>query len=557
MGMVRIYDLAITFRLTTKEVLDRLHAGGVSTLTLNSTVDEERAREILLQPAARIPAHAIRPSTGAANAKTLPREMGGFISADVANELERTQLTTRYHTKGGTGFAAEDANAFADRIRLRHVEITGTGNEANGPDRIVDGTAIQTKYYPTATATIKSAFELDSGLFRYQDQMLEVPSDQYDECVKLFREKIAQGKVPGVTNPDEADRIVKKGTVTYRQARNIARAGNIDSLLYDAKTQAVTSAYVFAISFAVDFARRKWNGEETGDAVKNAVASGVVAGTASLITGVIAAQVLRTRAAAIGVVVVRDGVKTVSTTALGRAAIQKLATASLGKAVYGAAAMNHVSKLLRSNVITSTITTVVITAPDFYRAALAGSISWSQLSKNLVANISGVAAGAGGWVGGTAAGAAIGSIIPVIGTVAGGVVGGIIGAFAVGTAGSIAGKAIMDRFIEDDAKRMVQFVQEIVEELACDYLLSERETKEFATMVKTTLIAPWLREMYQAGSVNNSDYDRRQFASKCFDEVCRRIVGNRPTVSPPPTQEVEETLREFATIAGGQLSYAQ
>jgi translation initiation factor IF-2 len=63
--MVRVYDLATTFRLTTKEVLERLRAGGIDALTFGSTVDEERAREILSQPMARIPAHAIRPGTAA------------------------------------------------------------------------------------------------------------------------------------------------------------------------------------------------------------------------------------------------------------------------------------------------------------------------------------------------------------------------------------------------------------------------------------------------------------------------------------------------------------
>ena len=29
--------------------------------------------------------------------------------------------------------------------------------------------------------------------------MIEVPSDQYDECIKIMREKIQAGQVPGVT----------------------------------------------------------------------------------------------------------------------------------------------------------------------------------------------------------------------------------------------------------------------------------------------------------------------------------------------------------------------
>jgi translation initiation factor IF-2 len=64
-GTVRVYDLATSFRLTTKEVLERLHAAGIEALTFGSTVDEEQARDVLSQPVARIPAHTIRPGTPA------------------------------------------------------------------------------------------------------------------------------------------------------------------------------------------------------------------------------------------------------------------------------------------------------------------------------------------------------------------------------------------------------------------------------------------------------------------------------------------------------------
>ena len=65
MGMVRVYDLATAFRLTTREVLERLHAAGIEALTFSSQVDGEQARAILSQPVARIPVHMIRPGTGA------------------------------------------------------------------------------------------------------------------------------------------------------------------------------------------------------------------------------------------------------------------------------------------------------------------------------------------------------------------------------------------------------------------------------------------------------------------------------------------------------------
>lgn len=50
-------------------------------------------------------------------------------------------------------------------------------------------------------------------------------------------EKIRQEKVPGVSNPDAARSMVRKGSVTYRQAGRIAKAGNLDSIRFDAKTQ--------------------------------------------------------------------------------------------------------------------------------------------------------------------------------------------------------------------------------------------------------------------------------------------------------------------------------
>lgn len=204
-----------------------------------------------------------------------------YVAPDIAKGLEQAQIG-KYHTKGGHGFAAEDANAFADRIRLKQVEVTGTSYEANGADRVVDGVPLQTKYYQTPASTINAAFDVETGTYRYNSQVLEVPKDQYDECVKIMRERIARGKVPGVTDLSEVERLVKRGDVSYKQARNIAKAGNIDSLLFDAKTQAITTSYVFAISFGIHFAKRRWDGDETEDAIKGAVASAVAAGGTTL-----------------------------------------------------------------------------------------------------------------------------------------------------------------------------------------------------------------------------------------------------------------------------------
>ena len=44
--------------------------------------------------------------------------------------------------------------------------------------------------------------------------MLEVPSDQYDEAVELMKQKIGEGKVPGVSDPAEAENLVR-GNVRF------------------------------------------------------------------------------------------------------------------------------------------------------------------------------------------------------------------------------------------------------------------------------------------------------------------------------------------------------
>ena len=40
---------------------------------------------------------------------------------------------------------------------------------------------------------------------------IEVPSDKYDEAVRAMEEKIKNGQVKGVSDPNEAKNIVKKG----------------------------------------------------------------------------------------------------------------------------------------------------------------------------------------------------------------------------------------------------------------------------------------------------------------------------------------------------------
>jgi hypothetical protein len=356
-----------------------------------------------------------------------------------------------------------------------------------------------------------------------------------------MRRRIQRGQVPGLDDPADAEKIVQRGTITYKQARNIARAGNIDSLTFDAKTQSVTSSYVLAISFGVTYAQNLWHGEPPGKAIQTALVSAINSGSTTLISGVVSAQILRTKAAAIGHITLRSGLKVVSGNTIGREAIHRIAAGSLGKAVYGASAINHVSKLLRSNAVTATVVTVTTATPDFYRAVLDRSISWRQFTKNLSVNIAGVGGGAAGWLAGAGAGAAAGSVIPGPGTAVGGVIGGFLGALFGGTTGSSLAKKVADKIAEDDSVRLLQIVRAEIESLSFDYMLAEEEVAQVVDHVKKTLTPKWLRKMFK----QSGDQEKHNFVQREFEPCCKEIVEKRPKITLPSPESLSTEIQEF------------
>jgi hypothetical protein len=459
------------------------------------------------------------------------------VAPQIAHGVELTQIN-KFHTKGGTGFSAEEANALADKFAGHKVEQVGTSNTLNGADRIVDGVPVQTKYFSTSKATMESAFGTD-GTYRYTNQRLEVPADQYEACVQQMREKIANGKVPGVTDPEKAAEIVQKGNVTYQQARNIARVGTIDGLVYDVKTHSIGAAFVGGLSFAIQFAQLKWNGASTKEAIREASLTGLGSGALTLTTGALTSQVLRTRAAAIGVKHTRDAVRAISSTQFGRAMIAKIARASLGKTVNGGAAINHVAKLARSNAVSGVVVTVVMATPDFYRAAFAGSISWKQFGKNLAGNGTSIAGGIGGWMGGAAAGASIGTaIFPGVGTTIGGITGGIVGSLGIGTLAGFGAKKALDQFVDDDAIEMMEVLNRRLPEIASDYLVTEDEFEKIVEFLKAEIRKGLLREMYASKKP-------AEFFDAGFIPFCEELAKQRERITLPTPSELDEAVVEI------------
>ena len=439
----------------------------------------------------------------------------------------------KFHAQQGHGFAAERANDFADRMHGHDAKIVGDDNAKNGADRIVDGVFIQSKYCATGAKCIDACFEDNGkGTFRYigkngNPMVIEVPNDQsiYTAAVDRMRQKIINGQVPGVTNPDDAEKFVKRGTVTYKQAVNIAKAGTIDSLRYDAQQAAVISVSAFGVSAVVTFAASLWNDDKLDVALKKATFSGLKVGGTAFITSVLASQLAK---AGLNSALVSSSEAIIHVIGPKAAAVLINAFRN-GANIYGAAAMKSAAKLLRGNAITGAVTFVVLSLGDVINI-FRGRISGSQLFKDLANTGATVLGGGGGYLGG----AAVGSLIaPGVGTV----VGGIVGALVVGAGAGKGTDYLVSKFVEDDAERMVSIIEEVFQSLAEEYMLNSVEAEKIVDKLSSKLDGKKLKEMFASD-------DRKLFAEGLIRPLIEEQISKRHHISLPSDDAMRITLRE-------------
>lgn len=454
----------------------------------------------------------------------------GLVESSL-NYAENVIMTS----KQGHGFAAEKMNHAWDKMQGKDAEIIGDNNAKNGADRLVDNIQIQTKYCKTGSRCINECFD-DNGIMKYINKdgtpmQIEVPSDKFDDAIRSMEDKIRKGKVPGINNPERAKDIVKKGAFTYKQAVNVAKFGNIDSLTYDAINGVKLAGTSMGISSIISFSIAIWNGEKWEQALKNSIYSGLKVGGTVWASSILASQLGRT-----GFEQALRGTTNRIVDSMGSKTYQFIANGLRGKEskIYGAAAKNYTSKCLRGNIATGVATTIVLSSADFYRL-FNGKVSNAQVFKNVTKTSASVAGGTAGWMGGAAAGATAGSFVPFIGTAVGGVVGGLIGSFVVGGVAQKATETVLDKFIEDDAKKMLKIIEEIFSELAIEYLLNEDEAIRVIGQFQTKNIPNELRNMFASN-------DKKEYAINMIEPIIIGIVKQRPKIQLPTNEEIIDEI---------------
>lgn len=430
----------------------------------------------------------------------------------------------------GHGFAAEKANHLYDVFSGKDARIVGNDNAKNGADRIVDGQLIQTKYCASGSKCIAETFD-ENGAFRYLDttgkpMQIEVPSDMYDAAVQAMEERIKKGQVPGVSNPNQAKDIVRKGRFTYAQARNIARAGTVESLTYDAVNGIKLAGTAMGLTALLSFATSVWQGKSKSEALEAACFDGLCVGGLAWITSIMSAQLGRTS---------MEGAMRASTDwtvkQLSPKTISALANAFRnGNNIYGASAANHVSKTLRGHAAVAIVVTTVMSIDDFI-ALFSKEISGKQAFKNVCKTASGVVGGAGGMWAGSAAGAKLGTLGGPTGIAVGAAIGGLVGGLAGGVGVSNIARVSLDATIDDDSIDIGQLMERIFSQLAHDYLLSQNEADEAISAFRVLDMEKTVCAIHAAENRTSYTYD-------LILPFIERVVANRAPVFRPPRRKL-------------------
>ncbi|AKP64408.1 hypothetical protein FC99_GL000012 [Levilactobacillus koreensis JCM 16448] len=414
-----------------------------------------------------------------------------------AHNLHNIQINQMVNGRQGHGVAAEYANSVMDGGYLTNSRLVGQDNAKHGADRLSFGKKVQVKtsirldskgqYIGKNTAdSIKLAFA--GGEYQYGSMPTEVPKDQYNKSVQYMKDQIIKGNVEGITDPNQASSMVKKGKFNGEYYANVAKAGTVESLKVDTLNAIEQSIPGAGITFLMTYSIAIWRGANQKEAARMAGKSAFKAGLDS--TKFI---LFTTQAAKIKMV-------------------KKFAASKVGKSIGMKESAEDIGKYVGS------VAVVAITFGPSIVNALRGRISTAQLTKDSV--IGGVS---------IAASVALGPA----GLVVGGIGAAITGYFT---------KKIMDEFIEDDAKEMYQVFKEEFLDIVMASGLSDEEYQEVLDKTfQNKKFSSWLKDMFAAD-------DRRGYARTVLvGGAVSDVMSERKKISDEEVIEAYETAQdEFA-----------
>lgn len=415
----------------------------------------------------------------------------------------------------GHGVGAENANTRIDKLLLRNAKVVGGDNAKDGADRIVDGVEIQSKYCKTAAESVNAAFD-DKGQYRYLDKkghamQLEVPRDQYEKAVAEMRSKFHDGKLPpDIKSEADAEKLVRKGHLSYDQARNLCKFGTIESLMYDSWTGVIVGASAGGISFIITTALTYYQTRDLKKSLRASLGAGLRTGGKVFAVYVLAAQAQRTEFVKAFIhnskLNINFGGHGKFVDRIGKG-LHKMGGAR-GKINQGA------NVAVRGAIVTAAATFAVTSAWEVGKLCC-GRMSGMQCVKNITVSGAGIASGT--------AGALIGGAL--LAPIPGGVfIGGLLGGMLGGMLGGSAAKAGMDRLIKDDSFMIMALVTDEFKIIAAMFCLNDDEIKK-ATEELDRMVAE--KKDFVEDIFSKKKY-RRNYVARLLHPIFIRICMERP-----------------------------
>ena len=428
----------------------------------------------------------------------------------IAESWQKNVRIVSPHARGPHGFAAEEANTMIDRLTGKKAVIVGGDNAKDGADRLVNGEFIQTKYCATANQSVNAAFSEQTGNYRYLNSdgtpmQLEVPRDQYAAAVEAMKRKISEGRVPGVSDPEEARSIVRRGNITYEQAKAICKFGTIESLAFDAYRGTIVGLSAGGISFIISTAIVYWKTRDIKLALKSSVMVGVQAGGKAFAAFIITSQVQRIPA-------VNAFLDSVINFNFGSGKLAHRFGEGLYKLGGSTGNFNKTANATLKSASTAAAAMLVVVSSIEVSKMVCSRISGMQCVKNIAVSAGGISAGVLGAVVG-------GAFIPVVGSVIGGVIGGTIG--------SCISKKVMDNFIEDDSVAMLKLVTLHFEHLSREFCFGADEIALVTEELNAYLMSrkSWVEDIF-----SHTDC-RRQYINSFMKPLFVRVCIQRQPVT--------------------------
>ena len=399
-------------------------------------------------------------------------------------------------------------------------------------------------YFPTTEAAVNAGFTPITGAHPGACTLLELPAEQYRDARLRVRQHVDGLGAERHAAPSRAALRLRQGTVSYQQARRIAQAGRVEGVIINPETAAILCDFPYGMSFALEYARARWAGGTERAAAATALAASLEAGPSSAIQGLISARLGPAHRVSSKSASTEGALSGTASSPLGRGVTQG-ALRSLSS-IAGPVGYGHAGLFAGASPLASTVA-IGVANLDFYRAALERSISWTQFTKNMIVKTSGIVIGTGGWASGAALGSAVAGPF-------GALFGGLVGALSGGSIGAVGAKRVADRFIEDDAMRLLTIVRQRAEKVAFEYMLTGDEVESFAARLKADIDAAWLRRLFRSiQAADGSGSAKGQQASfrlvDCeLETMCKEILERRPYIVLPSAKTVSLLLEEIGLL---------